>query len=267
MVSFPDRLDLIHRSIWDKVCRKHLKRREGRKRKNTLWRWLEEPSVCHIETASRSNVGGWSAATFVTTNLSFWRSQTDASCNLSFASSRPNAKKKKAWCMEKVDVAWLSSNFLDVRRCSAPSSINGYKDVPSYPKEMPTRCFWGSSKFQGFFWWCSWPLNWKIMSVLWWEPIRILHGPLGQWATKSTSTCVESFNQDKHICLLGREWKELRNSKSPSFSMMSLNAVTHLFLLIRHKATKRHSQKKKKTEHKKREKKNDGLELFRTDLP
>lgn len=33
MVSFPDQRDLIHRSIWDKVCRKHLKRREGRKRK------------------------------------------------------------------------------------------------------------------------------------------------------------------------------------------------------------------------------------------
>lgn len=160
--------------------------------------------------------------------------------------------------MEKVDVAWLSSNFLDVRRCSAPI-LCLLSMVIKTCRPIWKKCQLGVSEvplnFRGFFWWCSWPWNWKIMSVLWWEPIRILHGPLGQWATKSTSTCVESFNHDKHICLLGREWKVLRNSKSSSFIRLSLNAVTHLFLLIRHKATKQHSQKKKKKRNTRRERK------------
>lgn len=136
MVSFPDRLDLIHRSIWDEAFRKHLKRKEGGREKTIYF----EGDWKNLLSVTLSRRLEWRHVYNDDDDFVFLVEWDRRICKLSFASLHANAKKK-AWCGSKIDVAWHSHNFLVVQRCSTLPSENACKDVPSCQKRNANSVF------------------------------------------------------------------------------------------------------------------------------
>lgn len=149
MVSFPDRLDLIHRSIWDEGFRKHLQRKQEEREKTICCEgdWKNLLSVTVRWRLERRRVYN---------DFVFLVDGDRRICTLSFASLHPNAWKDRGSTLRDC----LATFWLDT---------------------VVWKCFWicafWARNFQD-----GWSWKWKMMPMIWWEPhqVRDLHDQSGQ---------------------------------------------------------------------------------------